>query len=102
MLIVLTLPSICLASDWLGGRDAVVTIVTVDRKAGDVTPITFTVAEVKATIYPAGSIRRERSSGGTVAASLNDLRPGVRIRAVGGFGTSPPGFIATKIFIQTK
>ena len=86
------------ADQWLTDRKEIMTIVSVDRKNGfatakigdGTTPICLWGAKV--------SIQRKR--GGIGRGSLDDIKPGVRIRAYGGHSSSPLSFIARKIIID--
>jgi hypothetical protein len=87
--------------EWLGGQRTSYVIKSVEPKGAILNGPEIRVTDKRLTdpIYVIGSIRRERSTAGTVIASVGELRPGVRIRAHGSFGSSPFGFIADRIVI---
>ena len=84
--------------EWLGGRDASFTITTIDTKNK-----AFSIAEQRLPVWAwTDSIRRERPNGGTTKATLDDLKPGIRVRVFDGHGSSPLGFVARKIIIVDR
>jgi hypothetical protein len=85
----------------LGGQRTSYVIKSVEPKGAALNGPEIKVTDKHLTdpIYVIGSIRRERSTTGSVVAAVGELRPGVRIRAHGSFSSSPFGFIADKIVI---
>jgi hypothetical protein len=103
-LLLCCLPTATRAGDWLGGESAIYTIKTVEPNGQPLHTAVIMVTDerMKNPIYVVGSIRRERASTSTTGATVDDLRPGARIRAHGGHSSSPFGFIADKILILKK
>jgi len=101
LLLFLCAPPESVGGEWVGGPNATYTIKSVDVKGAALNGPEILVAEVNGPrrIYAVGSIRRERIGPGTENASIEDLRPGIRIRAHGNHSSSPYGFIADKILI---
>ena len=87
-----------LAGQWLTDRKEIVTIVSVDRMNG------FATAKIGGGTTPIclweAKVSIQRKGGGIRRGSLDDLKPGVRIRAHGGHSSSPLSFIARKIIID--
>ena len=99
-----SIPALCFAAfagEWLFGEQEILTIesVVLNGPALHGPEIRIKDPRMQNSIFVIGSIRRARASGGTSKASASDLRPGTRIRAHGGHGSSPFGSMCDRLII---